>query len=98
MDIESNQQKITKVVHCRKEHFDVMIDRRTPYGNPFIIGRDGDRETVIKKYLKWVLTKTDLIAKMHKELKGKTLGCWCKPAACHGDVIVDIVERSGKAT
>ena len=27
-----------------------------------------------------------------KELKGKFLGCWCKPEACHGDVIAEIVD------
>ncbi|HEB92024.1 MAG TPA: DUF4326 domain-containing protein [Gammaproteobacteria bacterium] len=26
------------------------------------------------------------------ELKGKTLGCHCKPATCHGDVIVDYLN------
>lgn len=26
------------------------------------------------------------------DLQGKTLGCWCKPKACHGDVIVSWIE------
>lgn len=26
-------------------------------------------------------------------LKGKTLGCWCKPEACHGDVLVELVTK-----
>ena len=25
-------------------------------------------------------------------LRGKTLGCWCKPLACHGDVIAHFVD------
>lgn len=25
------------------------------------------------------------------ELKGR-LGCWCKPEACHGDVLVELLE------
>jgi hypothetical protein len=24
------------------------------------------------------------------ELKDKTLGCWCKPEKCHGDVLAEI--------
>jgi hypothetical protein len=36
--------------------------------------------------------KPDLIWRMRDELQGKTLGCWCKPLACHGDVIVEILE------
>ena len=26
------------------------------------------------------------------ELKGKVLGCFCKPKACHGDVLVELVN------
>ena len=36
-----------KVVHCKKEYYDVLIDRTTKWGNPFIIGRDGDRDGVV---------------------------------------------------
>jgi hypothetical protein len=25
------------------------------------------------------------------ELKDKILGCYCKPLACHGDVLVDLI-------
>lgn len=27
-------------------------------------------------------------------LRGKVLGCWCKPLPCHGDVIVELLEAS----
>jgi hypothetical protein len=27
------------------------------------------------------------------ELKGKTLGCFCKPEACHGDVIAEYLNN-----
>jgi hypothetical protein len=30
------------------------------------------------------------------ELKGKTLGCWCKPEACHGDVLVEFSSAGKK--
>jgi hypothetical protein len=30
------------------------------------------------------------------KLKNKTLGCWCKPDKCHGDILVKILnELSG---
>lgn len=29
------------------------------------------------------------------ELRGKVLGCWCKPKACHGDVLVKLIEEYG---
>ncbi len=33
-----------KVVHCKKERYDIYIGRGGKWGNPFIIGKDGDRE------------------------------------------------------
>jgi hypothetical protein len=26
------------------------------------------------------------------ELRGKVLGCWCKPALCHGDVLAEFAD------
>jgi len=83
----------TKVVHLKREAFDIRIDRQTEWGNPFIIGRDGTREQVIEKYRRWLLTQKQLLAKIHT-LKGKVLGCWCKPAACHGDILARLAEES----
>lgn len=87
--------KPTKVVHCKREYYDLYIGRPSIWGNPFTIGKDGDRETVIKKYRSWLLTRPDLLAKIH-ELKGKTLGCWCKPAACHGDILIELMGEAQK--
>ena len=27
------------------------------------------------------------------ELKGKTLGCFCKPQPCHGDILIKLIEK-----
>jgi hypothetical protein len=83
----------TKIVHCKKETYDIYIGRGTPYGNPFVIGKDGSRSEVIQKYREWILEQPELIEKIRKELKGKTLGCWCKPKDCHGDIIIEIIEN-----
>ncbi len=80
-----------KVVHCRKEPFDVLIDRSTQWGNPFLIGKDGTREEVITKHKEWILTQPELLAQLYK-LKGKTLGCWCSPAACHGNTLSELAN------
>jgi hypothetical protein len=63
-----------------------LIDRTTPYGNPFIIGKDGTRGEVIAKFEQYLCTNPELMEKV-KALKGKDLVCWCAPLACHGDVI-----------
>lgn len=81
-----------KIVHCKKESYDVLIDRRTKWGNPFVIGRDGTREEVIAKYRQWIPTQPHLMNSLH-ELKDKILGCWCKPNQCHGDVLIELVEK-----
>ncbi len=81
----------TRVVHCKQEPYDVYIGRPSKWGNPFTIGRDGTREEVIKKYREYVMGNTELMNALH-ELKGKVLGCWCAPKACHGDVLRELVE------
>jgi len=90
------------VVHCKRAAYDIYIGRgrcpRTgrsgPWGNPFAIGRDGDRDTVIAKHRAWFLAQPDLVARAQRELRGKVLGCWCSPAACHGDTLAEIANAS----
>ena len=83
----------TRVVHCKKESFDVYIGRPSKWGNPFKIGKDGSREDVIQKYRHWILANPMLMAQLTSELKGKKLGCWCKPNACHGDVLAELADN-----
>lgn len=74
------------VVHCKKQRYDVYIGRPGPFGNPFVIGKDGDRNEVIRKFEEYLLKDEALMAKV-KQLKGKVLGCFCSPQKCHGDVL-----------
>jgi hypothetical protein len=83
---------MTKVVHCRKDKYDVLIDRTTKWGNPFKIGKDGTREEVVAKYETWIRKHPKLLSCL-SELEGKILGCWCKPEACHGDVLIKLIEE-----
>jgi len=70
---------------------DVYIGRGSPWGNPYIIGEDGTRAEVIEKYRQYILGKPDLLARL-PELNGRRLGCYCRPQACHGDVLVALIE------
>ena len=64
------------------------------FANPFRMSNGRGREAVIRKYREWLadqmnsgeITRDDL-----EELRGKTLGCWCAPAQCHGDVLVEML-------
>lgn len=82
---------MTRVVHRKREPFDVLIDRTTKWGNPFVLGKDGTREEVIAKFEAWIQTQPALMAAL-PELRGKVLGCWCAPKPCHGDVLVRLAE------
>lgn len=82
-----------KVVHCKRERYDVYIGRPGPLGNPFIIGRHGDRATVVRLHSEWFLRQPELVAKVKRELRGMTLGCWCAPDACHGDIYLKVANE-----
>lgn len=90
-----------KVVHCKKEPYDVYIGRGSIWGNPFS-HKEGtkalyvvpSREEAIQKYEEWIKNKPELLSRL-SELKGKTLGCWCSPKSCHGDVLIKLVEQNG---
>ena len=81
----------TRVVHCKREKYDVYIGRPEKWGNPFSIGKDGDRDEVIRKYREWIMKQDHLLNDLH-ELKGRVLGCWCHPKACHGDVLAELAD------
>jgi len=61
----------------------VYIGRGSPWGNPFKIGRDGDRDKVCDRFEQEILPTLDV-----SMLRGKDLVCFCKPARCHGDAIL----------
>ncbi len=87
-----------KVVHCKKEEFDIYIGRPTKWGNPFSHKKEtlaqyivGSREQAVASYREWIKTQPELLKDLG-ELKGKVLACWCKPHACHGDVLLELAN------
>lgn len=82
---------MTKVVNIKDRSYDVYIGRGSKWDNPFILGKDGDRQEVIKKYLCYILNKPELMRDL-PELDGKVLGCYCSPKSCHGDVLVVLTK------
>lgn len=90
----------TTVVHCKREPYDVYIGRgggsESIWGNPFVTGKDGTRDEVIRKHREWVVTQPHLMRRLW-ELRGKRLGCWCKSEktptlSCHGDVLAELAN------
>lgn len=75
----------------------VYVGRPSKWGNPFVIGRDGSRRVVMRKYAQWVSArmkdyKDDFGKEMVRELKGKDLICWCAPEACHADILLHLAN------
>lgn len=81
-----------RAVNLKKETYDVYIGRGSKWGNPFPMKdySDAERIRVCKEYEKYFWT-TDLPNQL-EELKGKRLGCYCKPKQCHGDFLAKLVN------
>lgn len=91
------------VVHCKKAPYDVYIGRPSKWGNPFTHKQDdktlakhivGSRDEAVEAYREWITNGEGkhLMNDLH-ELKGKVLGCWCKPLSCHGDILAELVAE-----
>jgi len=80
------------------------------YGNPFShlevslgVVRVATREEAIQAFRDWLAgtRSTDVepdrrewILANIKTLKGKTLGCFCAPLYCHGNVLAELADES----
>jgi hypothetical protein len=90
---------MSKVVNIRDSSYDVYIGRPSKWGNPYS-HKDGtlaefkvkSRKKAIEKYEEYLLKNESLMESLH-ELEGKTLGCWCKPKACHGDILIKYANQ-----
>ncbi len=95
---------ITKVINIKIEtdyenqrdsQYYQYIGRGSYWGNPYSMYENGDsREDVIRKYKydfdfnKFINKDKSQVYKLH----GKILGCFCKPDACHGDILADFLN------
>lgn len=92
-------QILNKTVNAREVHrlitkgSAIYVGRPSKYGNPFIIGRDGNREEVIRKYKDYIYNKPGLLEQAKQELVGKDLVCWCAPLQCHAEVLLEIANN-----
>lgn len=96
--------KITRVINIKKdakykgltsnEEYE-YIGRGSYWGNPYSMYESGDdRNEVIRKF-KYDFDFEKFPNKDKSEvykLAGKRLGCFCKPEACHGDVLADFLN------
>jgi hypothetical protein len=85
------------VVDVRSGERNVYVGRPTKFGNPFLLHDPFDmpeRQLVLEKYREWLLSQPELVAAAKRELRGRNLGCWCAPLACHADVLLEVANAS----
>lgn len=70
----------------------IYVGRPTMFGNPYVIGKHGTREEVVRRYEERVRSNPVMLDQIVKQLKGKDLICWCAPNACHADVLLKIAN------
>lgn len=92
-----------RVVHFKREPYDIYIGRPSKWGNPFTHIADkktaaqfvvSSRDEAVEAYREWITEGEGkhLLEDLH-ELRGKVLGCWCAPKACHGDILLKLIEE-----
>lgn len=78
----------------------VKVDRSTPWGNPFKVHKGVEFPNVaesVAMFRSWMTRPGtvgwELSACVRRDLRGKNLGCWCKPGSpCHADVLLEIAN------
>lgn len=88
----------------------VVVDRSTPWGNPFVVGKDGTRAQCVRMFRLllggWLCLSAGpgipeqrasmrwIRQRVHL-LRDAVLACWCPPSAeCHADVLADLARES----
>lgn len=69
---------------------------RSKWANPFSAAACGSAEEAVRRYREYLDTRPDLLAEI-PALRGKVLGCWCKPGPCHGDVLAELADAGRTA-
>jgi hypothetical protein len=92
---------LPRVVNLRRDPLGdaVYVGRASPrrglagsaFANPYRVDVDGTRADVIQEYRCWLLGQPALLGRLH-ELRDRRLACWCSPAACHADVLTELVD------
>jgi len=85
--------------------YDIIIDRRSAIGSPFILNNEEDRDLVCNQYEEWFNRMTenkdnvnfnyclnDLI-NLYRKHGNLRLFCWCTPLRCHAETIKTYVEK-----
>ena len=104
-----NPQVQTRVVNLRHSRSDVYIGRAGngesgTFGNPIERGkpcsecgkRHFDNASIVRCYEIFLTEKLEVDVEFREKVRGlagKTLGCFCNPKPCHGDVLARFADH-----
>jgi len=75
----------------------IYVGRPSRWANPFRIGKDGDRQEVVRKFKEYAIKQLRREPSWLEPLKGKNLACWCPlDKECHADVLLELMEEAVK--
>lgn len=92
----------TTVINIKSgQPYDVYIGRAmprrglpaSPFANPYKISAQVTRDEAIRRY-RIYLDLNPSLKDAARRLQGKVLACWCKPAACHGDILAALADEA----
>merc|ERR1712004_38006 len=69
--------------------------KKSIWANPFKVKDYNSNEEACRLYEEYIRKNDELMSRLG-ELEGKVLGCWCKPMACHGDVLIKLLNERKK--
>lgn len=101
---------MTTVVSIRSDsEYDILVDRSTPFGNPFshlrtecttAIYHTTSRYEAVRKHAQWLRQpeQAALVKKIERELAGKVLACHCgtkeiERGMCHAVTLAKIADK-----
>jgi hypothetical protein len=95
--------EVVRITHANK-HEVVYIGREwkkggydleeSKWANPYFLKKDAtpkERKECLDKYRRHI-TRDKYLYHALPELRGKMVGCWCKPLSCHGDVLAELLR------
>ena len=90
--IANQQLDKNLIAWAEKNGKSVRVDRGSHYGNPFVLGADGDRDEVCNAYEGHYLPHKPSIMNALPSLKGKVLICHCYPERCHAQSLINLMK------
>lgn len=99
-----NQHLKTEAVNLYHGTYDTYVGRgnrktgmeESIWHNPFRVSEEipqGEAVKLYEPYIRAKLADGSIPVEQLKRLKGKRLGCYCKPKPCHADVLVKLVQE-----